>query len=249
MIAANLSACGRQSFSLGGGNADAAFAQCEQLSKKKKNEQAIECLEIFKSRYAGTAQSAAAEVGIADAFFRQKDYLLAAESYEQFLRAHPLHDKADYAFFRLGLSYLQASPKALDRDQDHIPQAINAFKTQLRLFPDSTFHEASREQLKRALIKQGGREFYVGNFYYRTGEYRSAIPRLLVVITQYPMLPNLPKAYYLLTMSFAKVGMLDESREVFTEMVEKYPKDKWTSKAERKLRSIGKQAKSKKDSL
>ena len=75
-------ACQKKSFKLTGDETDEeAINKCIALSEKKKYEQAVECLEIFKSRFPDSTYALDAELNIADAYFRKKDWVLAAETY------------------------------------------------------------------------------------------------------------------------------------------------------------------------
>lgn len=231
-----LVSCDKKKTFVDRGSAEADLEQCMKLSRKKHYEEAIECLEIYKSRYPGTTASAEAELSIGDNFFDQKDYLLAAESYESFIRNHPLHDRVDYAFYRLGLSYLTEAPKAIDRDQEYLDDSIRAFQTQLRLYPESSYRPAVEEGMRDATTRIGRRHYYVGNFYYRTGEYRAAIPRLYQVIMQYPEIPEYEKAFYKLALSFLKLNELDRAQQTYTEMSSRIPESRWTKKTGRAVK-------------
>ncbi len=64
-------ACGGKSYRPPvGATIDDEMRRCVELSRKKKFEQAVDCLEVFKSRHAGSEMSATAELYIADNFFR-----------------------------------------------------------------------------------------------------------------------------------------------------------------------------------
>ncbi len=228
-------ACAKQEFNLGQAGVEADMATCAKLSKKKKFDQAIECLEILKSRYAGNQAASDAELQIGDAFFDDKEYLLAAESYESFLRNYPIHAKADYALYRMGLSYLRETPKAIDRDQVHLEDAIDALKNHQRVFPKSEYADETTKTLQDALAKAGRQQFYVGRFYYRTGEYRAALSRLEEVIQRYPETPKLAQAYHHVIVAYAELHDLENARRVYSTMEAAMPNDRWTRKAARRL--------------
>ncbi|MBI4238131.1 MAG: outer membrane protein assembly factor BamD [Deltaproteobacteria bacterium] len=233
-----LTACAKERFVVGKGGVDGDFQTCLALSEKKKFEEAIDCLEIYKSRYRGSKQAEEAELAVGDNFFRKKEYLLAAESYQEFIRNRPLHTRLDYAYYRLGLSYLMEAPKAIDRDQQYLDDAIEALATQLELFPNSSYREAAATQLTTARVRTGRRHYYIGRFYYRTGEYRAALPRLEEVIAHYAEVPELPQAYYQLVRSYARLGDGAGAGEVMAQMEQKLPDSPWTTRARKALRAV-----------
>lgn len=237
-----LSACGKQALDLGRAGLEADMQTCAKLSRKKKFDDAIECLEIVKSRYADRAAASKAELQIADAFFEDKEYLLAAESYEGFLRNHPTHAKAEYALYRMGLSYFRDTPKAIDRDQVHLDEAAQALRNHLRVFPHGRHHTEAKAALHEALGKMGQQHFYVGRLYYRTGEYRAAIPRLEEVVQEYPETPELAKAYHHLVVAYARLGDVENARRAYSAMESAMADNPWTKKAARRVHRVATRA-------
>lgn len=171
---------------LTGNGPEDQLQNCLKLSEKKRFEDAIECLGALKTRYPKSAEGQEAELRIADNYFRKKEYLLAAEAYKGFIRLHPLHERVDYAYYRLGSCYLFQTPKAIDRDQEYLDEAIAHFKIVINGFPASTYRDLAQRDLNKARLKVARRHFYIGRFYYRTGEYIAAIPRFLEVARDYP---------------------------------------------------------------
>ena len=235
---ASLTNCGKEGFTIGRGTPDHEIQKCMRLSEKKRFEEAIECLEIFKSRYPQTVHSREAELAIADNYFNNKEYLLAAETYHTFIKLHPGSPRSDYAYYRVGLSYLKESPKAIDRDQQYLDEAIYYLRIAVGSFPDSPYHEAAVHDLKDARNRVARRNYYIGNFYYRSGEYKSAVPRFIDVVNIYPDTDVAPKALYKLVIAAGKLKKLDQAKLFYSKLSVDYPDSEWTKKAEPKLESI-----------
>src|SRR5262245_20270347 len=124
LVLVSTSACQKKSFKFTGEETDEqAMQKCLKLSEKKHFQEAVECLEIFKSRYPSSNYAVEAELNIGDAYFRKKDWILAAESFNLFTRLHPNSDKLDYAYYRTGLSYESQLPKSIDRDLSSLNKA------------------------------------------------------------------------------------------------------------------------------
>lgn len=212
-------------------NAEQAFAKCVQLSTKKKFQESIDCLEIFKTRFPNTEYALQAELKVGDAYYLKKEYLLAAETYQFFTKLHPDSDKLDYAFFKMGMSYLKATSKKIDRDQEHLPKAIDSFALVLSQFPDSAYYRQAKfyhDQARRMVAK---RVFYIGNFYYKWGEFRAAAPRFEEVFQQFNGLGLDQKALYYAAMSYHKLGKNDEASQLAEILKAKFPKGNYTKKA------------------
>src|SRR3989338_4850188 len=107
---------------------NAELNYCLQMAQKKKYEETVNCLEAFKSRHPSSPGAQEADLIIADNYFRKKDYLLAAETYQDFIKNNPYHSKADYAYYKSGISYLKNTPKAVGRDQQYLDLAVKNFE-------------------------------------------------------------------------------------------------------------------------
>ncbi|MFO1518360.1 MAG: outer membrane protein assembly factor BamD [bacterium] len=219
------SACSKKTpFSFTGReNEEQAFAKCVQLSTRKKFQQSIDCLEIFKSRFPDSKYALEAELKIGDAYYRKKEYLLAAETYQLYTKLHPTSEKLDYAYYRIGLSYLHESPKQIDRDQEHLPAAIDSFAIVVTQYPNSQYAKIAKQKYDEARRKIAQRNFYVGRFYYKWGEYKAAIPRFMEVYEKFANLGLDEDALYYTIESFHRLGKNDDAKAVLEILKGKYP--------------------------
>lgn len=211
------------------------LARCVRLSEKKKYEEAIGCLEILKSRFPRSRAGQDAELKIGDAYYQQKEYLLAAETYVAFIRLYPRGQNVDYAHYRAGAAYFRASPKAIDRDQEYLDDAITHLKTVVHHHPQSAYRNLSVRFLKDAERRVAKRNFYVGKFYSKTGEYLAALPRLRVVTENDGGLGLAPKASYMMIHANLELGHIDAAKEVYGKLSLEFPESKWTEKAKKRL--------------
>lgn len=230
-LASALGACAHKS-AIPTGSADTQIQSCLKLSEKKHFEEAIECLGALKARYPKSPEGQEAELRIGDNYYRKKDYLLAAESYKTFIKLHPLHERVDYAYYRLGASYLAQTPKSVDRDQQYLDDAISTLKIVTQSFPGSTYRDLAERDLAKARLKQARHEFYVGNFYYRTGEYISAFPRFMNVAQQYPDSGLGPLSLYKAIHAAVALKEYDRARDAFSLMSTQFGNSPLTVRAQ-----------------
>lgn len=231
-VALLLAACAKEKLTIGRENPEVEIQKCVQLSEKKRYADAVECLEIFKSRFPHTREGQEAGLRIADTYFVQKQYLLAAQSYETFVQLHPLHPQAAYALYRAGVSYFKEAPKAIDRDQEYLFKAKETLQKAMRLAYQTPYLELIENALRTIDARLAERLFYIGRFYYRTGEYLSSIPRFEEMIEKYPGSEQVPKALYYLVRSHLELSRPDSARLALQQMVEHFPQDDWTRKAQ-----------------
>lgn len=217
-----LAACAPKPYLATAKNADEGYTECHRYTEKKKYDKANECLELLRSRYRGHPIAVEAELEVADNHFREKDFLIAAEAYQSFTKLHPTYPKIDYVYYRIGLSYLRESPKALDRDQQYLDDALHWLEL-AEGFPESPYKEVIREKWREVRTRQAKRHFYVGRFYYRQEEYLAAIPRLEEVVTHYSELGFDERALYLLGRSFLGLDQKEKALEILSVFDQHFP--------------------------
>ncbi len=232
-----LTSCGnKKGFQFTGKENDAeAFEKCLALSKRKKFEQAVECLEIFKSRYPNSTYALDAELKIADSYYNNKEWLLAAESYQLFAKLHPSNEKLDYAYYRAGMSYLKLLPKSVDRDMSYLKMAQDSFTQVYRFYPDSPYAKMASAKKDEVLAKAAKKNMYVANFYFKYGEYRAAASRYINVLKDYSGLGYDELALYRLALSYHRLGLEEKAQAAAELMQEKFPNSKKTKSIVRKI--------------
>lgn len=211
------------------------FQHCTRLLNKKHFEEAVSCFEGIKSRYPGSVTAQEAELRVGDSYFAQKEYLLAAEAFHAFIELYPGSAKTDYATYMAGLSYFKESPKAVDRDQQYLHNALNYFESFLNHYPRSAYRGIATTLYQTTRAKIAKREFYVGRFYFRTREYIAAASRLESLVKNYPESPLAAEALYLATVANIRTEKLEDAKEDYSQLSVNYSSTPWAEKAKRKL--------------
>jgi outer membrane protein assembly factor BamD len=211
------------------------IAQCHALSQKKKYDKANNCYEALKSRHPGSREAIEANLYIADNQFRQREYLVAAETYRNFIKLHPVHSRLDYAYYKTGLSYLKETPEAIDRDQQYLDDAIRYFEIVLKYYPHSQYAEINKEKWEQARLQVASRMYYIGRFYYRRGEYIASIPRFEDIYQNYPAIGVDEKALYYLGLSQIKLSRKMEALETYNILSGRFPEGDYSKRLASKL--------------
>ncbi len=116
------------------------------------------------------------ELGIADSYFENEQYIDAEVAYSSFVDLHPTNPNVPYAMFQLGMChYLQM--QTIDRDQTETVKARKEFERLMARFPQSKFAIMAEKNLREVKQRQAEHEFYIGEFYYRTKKYEAALKR------------------------------------------------------------------------
>ena len=226
--------CAKKPYLSSATNVDQAYEECHALSEKKDYDEANECFEVLKSRFSGSRASYEADLEIGDNYFRKKEYLLAAETYLAFAKLHPAHEKIDYAYYRIGLSYLRESPRPVDRDQQHLEDALYYLELALSN-PRSSVADVAKEKLMEVRTRIAKRHFYIGRFYWRTGEYLSAIPRFQEVVTHYSGLGLDEKSLYLMGRSYLGLSKKDKALDMLSVFEQHFPESPYRKRLAKKI--------------
>ena len=144
--------------------------------KKGDYKKAIETFTRVRDEYPLNPVALMAELGIADSYFENEQYVDAEVSYNSFVDLHPTNPNVPYAMFQLGMCHYQQM-QTIDRDQSETVKARKEFERLMARFPQSKFSIMAEKNLREVKQRQAEHEFYVGEFYYRTKKYEAALKR------------------------------------------------------------------------
>jgi outer membrane protein assembly factor BamD len=178
-----------------------------------------------------------AELRIADAYFRNREYHEAIFRYQEFQRHHPANENIPYVLYQLGLSYYKLI-LSIDRDQSATQKAISRFEELIRKYPDCEYAEDAREKLMSCRRRLAEYEFYVGRFYYRKGDYQVALGRFGRILKDYPDSGLVAKALYFIGLCHYHLKEWDEAREALRRLNDLCPRSKYRKKAENILAEL-----------
>jgi outer membrane protein assembly factor BamD len=173
-------------------NAAIAYNKALQEKKDQNYLEATRLLEYVRTNFPYSQYAALSELAIADMSFDRDDWTAAATQYQDFVKSHPSHPKADYAAFRVGLAYFQDRPSdffllppSYEKDQTPVRQALEALNRFVNAYPKSEFVTKARAMIGdcRELLAQ--HERYVAGFYVKHEQWRGAAQRFTVLADVY----------------------------------------------------------------
>jgi outer membrane protein assembly factor BamD len=159
--------------------------------QRKKYEKAIEAFQKLKDRFPYNQYAIVAELKLADSYFLNKDYALAATAYKEFEKLHPANEVIPYIIFQLAMCYFKEMP-TIDRDQSFASQAIQEFERLLKTYPKSEYVKQAQDNLVAARRNLVLHEFYIGEFYFKDQKYAAALGRFEGIIKSFPDVPPPP---------------------------------------------------------
>jgi outer membrane protein assembly factor BamD len=138
----------------------------------------------IKEDHPFSRQTPEAELGLADAYFRQGEYSAAESAYKEYESLHPGDPKIPYVLFRIGRANLKQFV-SVDLSQQEVREAQEYFNRLVQAYPRSEYAERARKHIHKCLTQRAHHELYVANFYMRTQKYRAAWRRYSFVLENY----------------------------------------------------------------
>lgn len=181
--------------------------------KKQKYDEAIDTFEKLRDRYPYSDKALLAQLKLADAYFYKKKYDEALSAYKEFEKLHPTNKAVPYCIYRQGMCYYRQR-STIDRDQTFTTKALAEFKRLKQKYPDSEQSTKVDRYIAQCRKDLAEHEFYVGEFYYRTKHYPSALERFQVLSTEYPEFKQAKVKDYIAKCQ-AKIAMPEKKRGNF----------------------------------
>jgi outer membrane protein assembly factor BamD len=170
----------------------------------------------------------------AEAFYEREEYIEAAAEYQHFIDLHPLHEWADYALFRLGMSHFRRIG-TIDRDPEPVQKAMETFQRLLSVYPQTQYADEVRSRIRACQEILARNQLYVGRFYFKKAAYPAAIARFKQILSTYPDLPAAPEALYYLGLAYYKQGSPGEAIASLRDLLARYPDTPYREDAEELL--------------
>jgi outer membrane protein assembly factor BamD len=158
---------------------------------------AIEFFQEILNRYPFSPEAPLAELKAADCSYHLERYQEALVLYEEFANRHPTNESIPYVLFQRGMSNFKQLDR-VDRDTAGATKAIEFFKKLLKSYPDSPYAAEAKARIAAANEFLADHEYFVAEFYVRTGKFDQAKVRLKYLLTKYGDQPIAVKAKTLL---------------------------------------------------
>ena len=239
-----------------GANRDAAPAAAsanpdrflyERAQAALKEEKWLDAREYFRQVVDNYPQSPLrpdAKLGIGDSYLGERSaesLVLADSEYREFLTFYPTSPRADYAQFKLAMSYFEQM-RAPDRDQTPTKEALEEFQVFFDRFPNSPLMPEARQKWREARDRLSEHNFVVGRLYYRLRVYAGAVSRLQEVLKEDPEYTGRDGVYYYLGETFRAVGKKDEAIPYYDRVVKEFVESEYLERARERLKELGAQA-------
>jgi outer membrane protein assembly factor BamD len=156
--------------------------------REKNYGKAIQFYTKLKDRYPFSPYTPTAELGLADAYFLDKQYQAAEENYKEFEALHPTHEAIPYVLFQIGRTNFEQF-QAIDRPQEDVREALQYFTRVQEGYPEHEYGEKAGKYVTECRRRIAEHELFVADFYWRQKAYGSAWQRYSYVAENFTDLP------------------------------------------------------------
>lgn len=155
---------------------------------------------------------------------RQKEHLLAAQSFSRLLESFPDDTLADDAAMEAARSYKQMWRKPT-LDATYGETALATYNTMLGLYPTSEHADAARREMAELEQWFATKNYETGLFYFRRKGYDSANIYFVYVIERWPHVPRARDALLRLAESYRAIRYREQFVETCNRLRQGYPGD------------------------
>jgi outer membrane protein assembly factor BamD len=157
---------------------------------EKKYGRAIKYYTKLKDSYPFSPYTIPAELGLADAYFFDRQYVAAEEAYKEFEALHPTHEAIPYVLYQIGMSNFEQF-QSIDKPQEENKEAMRYFTRVVETYPDTEYAKKAGAYIVESRKRIAGHELYVADFYWRQKEYGPAWQRYTYVAENFSDLPEI----------------------------------------------------------
>ncbi|MFM2111744.1 MAG: putative outer rane assembly lipoprotein YfiO [Pseudomonadota bacterium] len=196
-------------------------------------DKAIGLYEKLEGRAAGTPLALQAQIEKAYAQFKSGEPAQAIATLDRFLKLHPASPGVDYALYLKGLINFNddlgfmgrvVDSDLSERDQKASKEAYEAFRQLVDRFPDSKYTPDAQARMTYIVGSLARYEVHVARYYFSKGAYPAAINRAQAALSDYKEVPATEEALWILSQSYAQLGMKDLAADSLRVLQRTFPK-------------------------
>lgn len=179
------SACKNSALIRPGDPLNVSYDKAWKLYENKKYGDAAEAFETITRIGRGTNYAQDAQFYLAESYFKDGRYLLAASEYERFISFFPRDERREEVDYKRALSFYEQSPR-YRLDQSATVQAIELFQLFNNNYPNSDRVLDAAAKIDDLRNKLARKVFNAAEFYARINSYKAAVIYFDRTIDQYP---------------------------------------------------------------
>lgn len=202
------------------------YNDARQQFDQKRYKEAVPAFEEVERQHPYSEWAPRAEIMAAYSAYRGLMYDDAVQILERFVRLHPTHPSAPYAYYLKALCYYSQITD-VGRDQDMTDKARAALNDVIKRYPDTEYAQDAKLKLDLTYDHLAGKEMEIGRYYLKQQEYVAAINRFRRVVENYQTTTHIPEALHRLVEAYLRLGVMPEAKKYAAVLGYNYPGSEW----------------------
>ncbi len=204
-----------------------------QRSLRNRNfDLAVRALQMLESRYPFGKYAEQAQLELIYAHYGAYEHEAAIEAADRFIRLHPQHPNADYAYYMKGLAAYTSTEDIFARflptdetlrDTGHAKEAFAEFAQLLARFPGSPYAADAKARMVHLRNLLARHEINVANYYLRRGAYMAATNRGRYVVENFQRTPAVADGLAVMAQGYILLGLDDLANDSIDTLALNYP--------------------------
>jgi outer membrane protein assembly factor BamD len=205
---------------------DTLYNKAFDTMKGKEFKPAIEQFEEVERQHPYSEWASQAQVMAAYSAYKGGYYEDAIVILDRFVKLHPTHKAAAYAYYLKSLCYyIQITD--VGRDQKMTELARAALKEVIQRYPDSEYAQDAKLKLDLTSDHLAGKEMEIGRYYLERSEYAAAVNRFKYVVDTYETTSHIPEALHRLVECYLRLGVNIEAKKYAAVLGHNFPGSDW----------------------
>jgi outer membrane protein assembly factor BamD len=199
-----------------GWSADKLYAEAKAALNDGAYEKAVKYYEKLEARFPFGTFAQQAQLDSAYAYYKMDESPAAIVAADRFIRLHPQHPSAPYAWYLKGLANFKGDlglfgnlggQDMTERDPKAAAESFATFKELVLRFPESRYASDAQKRMKFLVNALAQHEVHVADYYFRRGAFLASINRAQQSLLDYPNAPANEKALFLIMRAYDALGM------------------------------------------
>mgnify|MGYP001395733100 FL=1 len=159
-------------------------------------------------------------------YYSNEYYSEAIYELERFLTTYPKHQRIDYAYYLLGVTYYD---KIVDetKDLESMIKSQEYFRFVIKTFPDTDYAIDSKFKLELINEILASKEMYLARYYLDKEKWIPAINRFKIIVEKYDDTVFIEEALHRLVEIHYKIGLVEESKKYAYLLGYNYQSSEW----------------------
>lgn len=203
------------------------YQQAHQALEAGNFASALNLYGKLEARFPYGVYAQQAQLETAYAYYKSNEPEAAIMAADRFIKLHPRHPNADYAYYIRGVASFRPEPglfeKMFPQDQAERDPALarrsfEYFEQLVRRFPESRYAADSLQRMRWLRNNLARHEVQVAEYYFKRGAHVAAANRARYVVENYDRTPSVPDALGQMIRSYRAMGkneLADDAMRVF----------------------------------